>query len=115
MRRHPSAVCLAAGLAFALLFGLVTGFADAWPDSDVTIFRSSFSESRWFLLLSFPGLAGDVITNYFVLNGADWQGGEIWCYWREITLWNGAFWLITGVAAATSIYFFTQRYDKCIR
>ena len=115
MRKCPSVVSIVGCLMFALLFGLVSGFADAWPDSDGSFSRPSFWESPWYGLFSFPGSAGDLITNVFVLNGADWQGGEVWGYWKEIVFWSGTFWLIASVAAATPIYFFTQRYAKGIR
>jgi hypothetical protein len=84
-----------------LLFGLATGYFEAWT------YRHDLRQpERWYEVLAIPGVPGDGMANSY---GGDWQDDEAWDYRSDIALWNGLFWVTVTAFGAIVVYFTVPR------
>jgi energy-coupling factor transporter transmembrane protein EcfT len=104
IRRLRLPLGLIAALVFAGLFGIITGYCDAWDDE-----LSSHDYGASCSILAAYGGPGDYITSH----GCDTQIGEMWYYRNQIAVWNGVVWLIAGFTVAATIYLVTLRCRVC--
>ena len=81
-----------------LIFGLVTGYFEAWTQRDS--YKPEYKD-RWYDALGIFGVPGDAMANSY---GGDWQDDEAWDYRSDISIWNGLFWMTVTMAAAVCIY-----------
>jgi len=87
------------------LFGLCTGYLDAWSAHEQP-------NEGWYALFGSPGELGDAITMYRVWRGDEWQMGEVWYHRHEAALWNALAWIAIGILGAIPLYFATRPYQE---
>jgi len=80
-----------------LLFGLATGYFDAWT------YRDCYKPDHkvdWYEVFGIFGGPGDVMANSYA---GDWQDDEAWDFRSDISVWNGLFWTTVAMMVVLMI------------
>ncbi len=85
-----------------LLFGLATGYFNAWSDHH----SATTGQDHWYYFVDLFGAPGNGMANSY---GGDWQWDEAWDYRTDIAIWNGLFWLSVGTVGASLLAFVARR------
>jgi hypothetical protein len=83
-----------------LLFGLATGYLNAWGDHQCD---TAGGQDHWYYVF---GYTGNGIANSY---GGDWQWDEAWDYRSDIAIWNGLFWASVATAGVF-LFRFVRRF-----
>jgi hypothetical protein len=85
-----------------LLFGLTTGYFNAWSDHQSAI----TGQDHWYYFCDLFGAPGNGMANSY---GGDWQWDEAWDYRTDIAIWNGLFWVSVATVGASLLTFGFRR------
>lgn len=81
-----------------LLFGLITGYFEAWTYRDC---YKPDHKDRWYEVFAVFGAPGEAMANSYA---GDWQDDEAWDFRSDISILNGLFWTTVAMAAALWIH-----------
>ena len=87
-----------------LLFGLATGYFNAWGQHQ---YDTSGGQDHWYYLFGLFGEPGDGMANSY---GGDWQSDEAWDYRSDIAIWNGLFWVSVAAVGVFLFRFVVRRH-----
>ena len=104
-----SAPAKAAVLLLPGILGTIAGYLYASYEQN---FTQMISYTNWYALFLLPAAPADLIVNHMVLDGADWQGGEMEAYSIEIALFSGLVWLMMSAGIALPLHFLRRRLTQ---